>query len=165
MAGLSCDTKIWIICMSPLMLMAVTSQPIETGYYDNRLSGHGRCKRSMPAVLGKLLAGAKLVMHERDYKLFSRPGGYAQARADFDGLRLTGFLEKTQTVRDGTVGNIGDRTVMLTRGDNGGGVIDGTTKYNLMVTLPVSIDRIKYMNKTNKNVYRTIFEKKKIKKK
>ena len=149
MAGLSCGTKIWIlICMSPLMLMAVTSQPIETCYYDNRLSGHGRYKRSMPAVLGKLLAGAKLIMHERDYKLFSRPGGYAQARAEFDGLRLTGFLKKTQTVRDGTVGNIGDRTVMLTRGDNGGGVID-IWHYKVQPnghTLPVSIDRIKYMN-------------------
>lgn len=149
MVGLSCGAKILIICTSSLMLVAVTSQPSETGYYDNRLSGHGRHKRSMmPAVLGKLLAGAKMLMNNGDYKLFSRPGGYKQAKADFEALGLTGFMKETPIVRGATVGNIGDRTVMLSRGVNGRGVIDiwlYQVQHNGRA-LPVSIDRIRYLD-------------------
>ena len=46
-------------------------------------------------IAGKLLAGAKLMMNNGDYKLFSRPGGYAQARADFEALGLTN-VKKTK---------------------------------------------------------------------
>ena len=43
----------------------------------------------------KLLAGAKLLVNNGDYRVFSRPGGYAQARADFEALGLSN-IKKTQ---------------------------------------------------------------------
>ena len=41
----------------------------------------------------KLLAGAKLLVNNGDYRVFSRPGGYAQARADFEALGLSNIKQ------------------------------------------------------------------------
>ena len=41
----------------------------------------------------KLLAGAKLLVNNGDYRVFSRPGGYAQARADFETLGLSNIKQ------------------------------------------------------------------------
>ena len=38
---------------------------------------------------GRLLARAKLLMNTPGYKLYSRPGNYARAKADFIALQLT----------------------------------------------------------------------------
>ena len=37
---------------------------------------------------GQLLKGAKLILEKGNYRLYSKPGGYAKALADFKALKL-----------------------------------------------------------------------------
>lgn len=143
MVGLSSGVTIWVLCLLSWKLTTVTSQPIETGS-DNSFSGHGRYKRSMPTVLEKLLSGAKLLMNNGDYKLFSRPGGYAKAKADFEALGLTNIRQS----KLGVEGRVEDRTVMLRYSDtmSGYGVIDimKAAKLRDGFLEPSEINRIRY---------------------
>ena len=37
---------------------------------------------------GQILKGARLILEKGDYRLYSKPGGYAKALADFKALKL-----------------------------------------------------------------------------
>lgn len=99
-----------------------------------------RIKKSAPYVLGKLLKGTKLIVEKGDFRLYSKPGGYAKASAEFEALKLN----NPRNTKDGLQGTRGDKVITLRESRvYGDGVIEiWTVKYGSIE--PVKVDRIKY---------------------
>lgn len=129
-----------LLLVNVAMFTAHTSKELakyEKGFVDIT---QGRIKKSAPYVLGKLLKGTKLIVEKGDFRLYSKPGGYAKASAEFKALKLN----NPRNTKGGLQGTRGDKVITLRESRvYGDGVIEiWTVRYGSIE--PVKVDRIKY---------------------